>query len=259
MSRRSFDRAASGYDKHALLQQRVARTLFDHIAKEAAVTEPSSILDLGCGTGQVTEQLCDNFLDAQVVSLDFSQKMLLQTEKRLSHRGFNSSAVCADAEQLPFQEGFFDLIASSLMLQWANDLEATLKDLCGLLTDQGVLAFSSFSEGTLKEIKESWGVVDKAIHSSDFLNLDTFEPIARKAGFTKVTVVPETIVMCYPTIREMLLEVKGIGASNTRLDRGKGLTGKQRFDSFERAFEAQRLPNGTYPCTWEVTYVLCAK
>lgn len=258
-SRRSFDRAAIRYDEHARLQQKVASTLIEHLEAHIKNMQPQSILDLGCGTGQITEAICQQYLAADVVSLDFSQNMLAQTERRLSSSGLSTSAICADAEQLPFQEGAFDLIISSLMLQWSNDLRNTLTKIHDSLAEQGILAFSSLSNGSLKEVKSSWKTVDGGVHSSDFLTLQTFESIAKKSGFSKVTVVPETIVMCYPNVREMLLEMKGIGASNARSERNKGLTGRQRFDAFERAFEAYRLPDGAYPCTWEVTYVFCSK
>lgn len=258
-SRRSFDRAAIRYDEHARLQRQVATTLIEYLGKHAENIKPQSILDLGCGTGQITEAVCQHYLEANVISLDFSHNMLIQTESRLSSNGLNASAICADAEQLPFQDGAFDLIVSSLMLQWSNNLGSTLAKINDSLAEQGVLAFSSLSNGTLKEVKASWQAVDRGVHSSDFLMLERFEFIAKKSGFSKVIVIPETVVMHYSTIREMLLEMKGIGASNARSERNKGLTGRQRFDAFERAFEMHKLPDDTYPCTWEVTYVFCFK
>lgn len=258
-SRRSFERAAHQYDRYARLQQQVATTLVNHLDERMKHINPMSILDLGCGTGQVAESMCQRYVDSNVFALDFSQKMLAQTQQRLNNRGFDLSAICADVEQLPFQQGSFDLIISSLMLQWANDLEDTLVQLRDVLTSQGVLVFSSLSEGTLKEIKSSWSDVDGAVHSSDFLSLLEFKAVAKAAGYSKVTIVPETIIICYDSIREMLQEMKGIGASNARSERVRGLTGKQRFEAFEHAFELHRLNDGRYPCTWEVTYVFCAK
>ena len=258
-SRRSFDRAANQYDQNARLQQQVASTLLIELEKYTVNLNPSSILDLGCGTGQVTEAMQHRYLDAEVIALDFSEQMLLQTKKRLGASSPSASFVCADADQLPFKSHSFDLITSSLMLQWANDLEKTLFELHSLLSAKGFLAFSSLSQGTLKEIKTSWEAVDQSVHSSSFKPLHSFTDIAKAAGFSEVSVVSETIVMKYSSIKKMLLEMKGIGASNARNERFKGLTGKQRFEAFERAFELYRTQDGSYPCTWEVTYVFCAK
>jgi len=258
-SRRSFERAANQYDQHAHLQQQVATTLLNHLDKHTEHIKPTSVLDLGCGTGQVTEAMCKRYKNASIHALDFSQKMLAQTQMRLALKGYDSINICADAEKLPFTNDSFDLIISSLMLQWANDLEATLAHIHDLLTPRGVLAFSSFSEGTLKEVKASWARVDKAVHSSDFLSLARIEASVKAAGYSKVVIYPETIVICYDTLREMLQAMKGIGASNAHNKRLRGLTGKRRFEAFERSFELHRLHDGRYPCTWEVTYVFCAK
>lgn len=257
-SRRSFDRAAKLYDHNARLQQQVASTLLNELKKHAPDLNPLSILDLGCGTGQVAEAACNRYGGADVFALDFSERMLTQTEKRLSSNGSNASYICADAEKLPFQVGSFDLIISSLMLQWANNLEETLTQLHATLSENGVLAFSSLSEGTLREIKASWEAVDQAAHSSNFKSLPSFKTTAKAAGFSKVTVISETVIMNYSSVRKMLLEMKGIGASNARSERFKGLTGKQRFEAFEQGYELYRQEDGTYPCTWEVAYVfLC--
>lgn len=258
-SRRSFDRAAHHYDQHARLQRKVAGRLLGHLHQHSAALSPQMILDIGCGTGQLTEAMCQDYKKANVVALDFSQQMLLQTERRLYESDASSLLVCGDAEQLPFQAASFDLIVSSLMLQWSNNLESTLRKIRELLMPSGVLAFTSFSEGTLKEVKTSWAAVDAAAHSSDFLSLNTFEATVNAAGYSKVLVIPETIVMQYDSIREILLDMKGIGASNARTERVKGLTGKARFEAFEQAFERFRLLDNSYPCTWEVTYVFCAK
>ena len=237
----------------------MADRLLQVLKKYTAGFNPSTILDLGCGTGQVAKSLSDDFAESEVFALDFSKRMLLETEKRLGDKGINTSFVCADAEQLPFKAQSFDLIVSSLMLQWTNDLETTLKDLHATLSNNGILAFSSLSEGTLLEIKASWEAVDQLAHSSRFKPLASFEASAKAAGFSKINVVPESIVMSYDSIKEMLLEMKGIGASNANNERFRGLTGKQRFEAFERAFESYRLVDGRYPCSWEIVYAFCSK
>ncbi len=42
-------------------------------------------------------------------------------------------------ERLPFSDNSFDLIFSSLALQWANDLPATLRDFARIGRQQGLL------------------------------------------------------------------------------------------------------------------------
>lgn len=258
-SRGSFDRAASQYDRHARLQKQVASALIRHTQGYAAEIKPQTILDLGCGTGQITQAMCEQHAEANVFALDFSPKMLGQTQQRLALLNLHATLLCADAEQIPLQADSMDLVISSLMLQWSNNLEASLTGIHNVLKPKGVLAFSSFSEGTLKEVKAAWSHVDGDAHSSDFKTLESFESAASAAGFSSVNVIPQTIVMQYASVRAMLNEMKGIGASNARSERPKGLTGKQRFAAFESAMDLGRTMDVGYPCTWEVTYVICAK
>ncbi|WP_158278845.1 malonyl-ACP O-methyltransferase BioC [Leucothrix arctica] len=254
-SRQSFDRAAHRYDKSAALQQQVAAKLIALQSKEGV----QSVLDIGCGTGQVTAAMCVDYPQANIVALDFAERMLLETEKRLSVINKSATLVCADAECLPFVDESFDLIISSLMLQWSNDLTQNLTHIHRCLMGKGQLAFSTFTEGTLKEVKASWKSVDGLVHTSDFMGVDTLKQSVEAAGFRNVQIHQETIVSLYPKVREVLMDMKRIGASNAHSDRSKGLTGKQRFAAFESAYEIFKQADMNYPCTWELAYVFGEK
>ena len=251
-SRQSFDRAAHRYDKSAALQQQVAAKLIELQSKGTV----DRLLDIGCGTGQVTAAMADKYPSAEVVALDFSEKMLLETQKRLMALDHSATLVCADAECLPFNVASFDLVTSSLMLQWSNDLTSNLRQIHHCLAERGQLAFSTFTEGTLKEVKSSWQTVDSLMHTSDFMTLEALKQSVESAGFKDIEIHQETIVCRYPAVREILMDMKRIGASNAHNDRSKGLTGKQRFAAFESAYEVFKQPDQIYPCTWELAYVI---
>ena len=254
-SRQSFDRAAHRYDKSARLQQQVATRLLVLLSE----TKFQTILDVGCGTGQVAAAMCVDHPQASVVALDFSERMLGETQKRLAALNKTAELVCADAECLPFGNESFDLIISSLMLQWSNDLTHNLSHMHRCLADQGQLAFSTFTQGTLKEVKASWRAVDEEVHASSFMDIDTLKQSVKLAGFSNVRIQQETIVSIYPAVREVLMDMKRIGASNAHQQRNRGLTGKQRFAAFELAYEKFRTSDMNYPCTWELAYVFGEK
>lgn len=256
-ARLSFDRAAHRYDKSAKLQQQVANQLIKIVSEHCDVS--AATLDIGCGTGQVTEAMCRQYPQSDVVGLDFSERMLAQTKQRLDQRGFAAQLICADAEQLPFHADSFDLIVSSLMLQWSNNLSATLAACHSVLKDNGIMVFNTFTEGTLTEVKQSWQAVDQQPHTSQFLSKELLQATVESVGFSQVEILYDTITMTYPSVREMIMEMKQIGASNAHKNRGRGLTGKQRFSAFEQAFESFRLDNREYPCTWKLAYIVCYK
>ena len=57
--RQSFDRAASTYDHHAVLQREVESRLLERL--EFQRQQPGVILDLGCGTGSASRLLARQF------------------------------------------------------------------------------------------------------------------------------------------------------------------------------------------------------
>lgn len=66
----------------------------------------SLVLDLACGTGRITEYLLSK--GYRVWGVDISQEMLKVAQKRLSSFGESVNLRQAEAENLPFEEKFFD-------------------------------------------------------------------------------------------------------------------------------------------------------
>jgi malonyl-CoA O-methyltransferase len=64
----------------------------------------------------------------------------------------------------------------------------------------------------------------------------------------------ELITMTYSNVRQLMKDIKEIGASNTDSERSKGLMGKQKLKAFEEAYEQFKTADGLYPATWEVIY-----
>jgi trans-aconitate 2-methyltransferase len=96
---------------------------------------PRRIVDLGCGTGEITLALKQRWPDAEVTGLDSSGTML-DTARGL---GGEVAWLKADiADWSPAQP--FDLIFSNAALQWLNGHEALFPRLLGTVAPGGVLA-----------------------------------------------------------------------------------------------------------------------
>jgi trans-aconitate 2-methyltransferase len=93
------------------------------------------VVDLGCGTGQLTRELHETLGARDTVGIDSSWAML---EKSAGHPGESVRFVQADIET--FEDEPFDLIFSNAALQWVPDHESLFARLTGLLTSGGQLA-----------------------------------------------------------------------------------------------------------------------
>ena len=139
-----FDRAAHTYDGAADVQKSSAELLARALVQRAD-RAPASILDLGSGTGYLVELLLQYFPDSQYTLNDISPKMLAVARNKLGQRA-NVAYQLGNFEQDAFKP--HEWIVSNFSLQWAQNLNRTLRSLYG---QADTLAFSCLLDGTFSE------------------------------------------------------------------------------------------------------------
>lgn len=249
--RRHFDRAAKNYDAAAILQREVGQRLYERL--DYTTIQPKTVLDLGCGTGFLTQRLLKQYPKAELIALDIAVNMLKETQK-CGGWFRKPKLICADAEALPLKNASVDLIISNLMLQWCNDLPASFAEMRRVLKPNGMVLFSSFGTDTLKELRASWQAVDQYTHTSTFADMHDVGDALMQAGFAQPVMDMDMITMTYHSVRELMQDLKQIGANNAHHSQRKSLTGKQRLLAFEQAYQRYQQADGLYPATYEVIY-----
>ena len=101
---------------------------------------PAKILDLACGSGDVTFMLRKSLPKAQIVGLDFSRPLLTQARDR----GL-SELTEADALKLPFADGSFDAVTIAFGLRNFSDRATGLHEIARVLKPGGVFGLLEFS------------------------------------------------------------------------------------------------------------------
>lgn len=247
--RRSFDRAATAYDAVAVLQREIADRLLERL--DYVRLEPQRVLDLGAGTGHAIGGLQRRYRKAQVIAVDFAHGMLLQARRR---GGWwrRPQCVCADAELLPLADASVDLIVSNATLQWC-DLPRALAECQRVLRPNGLLMFTTFGRDTLIELRQAWSAVDEDAHVSPFLDLHDIGDALVRTRFADPVIDVERLTLTYATVRELMVDLKTLGAHNAMLARPRGLTGRARLLALEQAYEIHRCA-GRLPASYEVVY-----
>lgn len=96
------------------------------------------ILDAGCAAGWYSHQFVN--LGAEVIAADLSPEMVAATKRRTGNK---VKVYCLNLEErLPFENGSFDLIVSSLVLHYIKDWNRTFKEFRRILKPGGKLLFS---------------------------------------------------------------------------------------------------------------------
>jgi demethylmenaquinone methyltransferase/2-methoxy-6-polyprenyl-1,4-benzoquinol methylase len=115
-----------------------------------AIIDPKpgmKILDLAAGTGSSSEPLAK--AGADVIPADFSEGMLAAGRKARPHLPFTK----ADALNLPFEDGRFDLLTISFGLRNTNDTDKALKEALRVVKKGGRLVVAEFSSPTWRPFR----------------------------------------------------------------------------------------------------------
>lgn len=248
--RRAFDAAVNTYDDAAVLQKEVCSRLLEKL--DVIRVEPQWILDAGCGTGEAVRPLQKRYKKSELVLLDLSERML---DKATSRAGFfrKPYSVCGDIEALPFAAESFDLVFSSLALQWCNDIGAALGEFKRVLKPGGLLIFTTFGPDTLKELRASWQQVDEAVHVNDFLDMHDIGDGMLQGGFTAPVMESEMITVNYKKVETLMHDLKAIGANVTAEGHRRGLLTRRMLSTLSSAYEQYR-QDGQLPATYEIIY-----
>jgi ubiquinone/menaquinone biosynthesis C-methylase UbiE len=96
----------SNYDR--LMVPVIFRPYAEELARRAQEFVPNKVLETAAGTGAVTEALAEALPGARIVATDLNQPMLDVAAQRV--RAGSVEFVAADAQDLPFDDGTFDLV-----------------------------------------------------------------------------------------------------------------------------------------------------
>jgi demethylmenaquinone methyltransferase / 2-methoxy-6-polyprenyl-1,4-benzoquinol methylase len=99
------------------------------------------VLDVGCGTGDLTRLATRHYPDAEVIGVDFTRAMLRRAQQhRLPGRVRSRVHLGeADATRLPFRDGSFDVVMSAFVVRNLPRLGPAYRELHRVLVPGGTV------------------------------------------------------------------------------------------------------------------------
>ena len=108
---------------------------FFELVNQVAADSPATVVDLGCGSGELTATLAERWPAARVTGIDSSPEMIDRAEQLDSPAEFR----LADAAE--FSATGVDVLISNALLQWVPDHAGLLRRWAAELNPGGWLAF----------------------------------------------------------------------------------------------------------------------
>lgn len=259
--RQAFGQAATQYDANAILQAQVREEMLSRL--DLVNLQPEAILDAGCGTGMGSVALRKRYPKATVTSMDFALPMLNATKQNLRTSSLvdqitrmfkpkQQHLLCADIEALPLADQSHQLIWSNVAIQWCNNLDRVFEHFYRVLQPEGLLMFSTFGPDTLKELRASMPHENTSV--SRFIDMHDIGDALVRAGFQAPVLDVERYTLTYDSVKEVMRDLKSIGAHNATAGRAKGLKGRGFMRTLTENYAQFQQQDGKFPATFEVVF-----
>lgn len=237
--KQKFEKSMPKYNDNAVVQREMALTLVELIIKNLGC-DFKRILELGSGTGLLTEVIAEKLKFQNITCNDIVEKSKIYLDKILKEYIFlvgNSTKIkpC----------GYFDLIVSNAMFQWHSDLSKALEKYCRFLDKNGIIAFSTFSTNNFKEIKDALGLSLKYLSLEDILTV-----LSQK--FEILEIVEEEKVLDFSSPLELLAHLKNTGVNSLS-------SKKMTFTEVKNFCDAIQNDNGKVTLTYAPVFVVARK
>uniref|UniRef100_A0A336LU23 Arginine-hydroxylase NDUFAF5, mitochondrial n=1 Tax=Culicoides sonorensis TaxID=179676 RepID=A0A336LU23_CULSO len=225
-----FDRQAKKLQKERAAKSEDVE-LYDYIKEEVGYRLSDRVfdvkrqfknaVDLGCGRGYVSKHILADSVE-RLTLCDISPAML---DVAKSTPGVDIIKKEIDEETFKFDDNSLDLVISNLSLHWVNDLPGLFKSINNSLCPDGVFMASFFGGETLFELRSSLQLAETerlgglSPHISPFIQIRDVGALLNRAGFTMLTIDTDEITVGYPTMFELLWDLKGMGENNAAFNR----------------------------------------
>jgi malonyl-CoA O-methyltransferase len=271
---RQFNRSAISYDTHAHVQRSMANQLARSLAgwKNKGLPSEPSILEIGCGTGALTQIVVNAWPSAKITAIDIAPEMIELASKRFrsaQHPGSRNRP----ADRLRFlqadietwaataPESSVDIIVSNACFQWLSSPQETLSQLRRMLRPGGLLLFTTFGPDTFREMHEAFNEVyrvngmEPQRHGLSFASPVQWEILLQESGYSSFNCERSIHKEKYASARDFLYSVKGMGASTSEAVTIPGHSLRRLFTDMYQEYENKFSIQGGVAATYDLLFI----
>ena len=141
-------------------------------------------LDIGCGTGALTEAVLSTQNPSELVAIDQSEGFVNSAQQRL---GDAAHCEVRRATDLPFQDSSFDHVILGLVLNFLPEPEQALREMKRVAASGGVVAVYIWDySGKMEFLKYFWDAVVDLDPSASELHEGTRFPNSNEEGLRRL-------------------------------------------------------------------------
>lgn len=213
-----FSENAHHYDAAANIQKETAERLAKALQPWQYSIPEGPVLELGAGTGALTQYIAKMYSNREIVVTDVSDVMLQENKKKLSdhtHLQFKN----LDVETAEWEEEKYSLITSNFLLHWLKHPAETVAKMLPSLKPGGLLLVSFPGDDSFPQWRKN--CIDLGLPYTGNPLPDLEEVVIKLSmGPVKVDYYEDRTKLEYPSVYDFYRELKNSGS-------GTSLTGKQ--------------------------------
>ncbi len=252
-----FSQATSTYISASPIQKKMAdRLLFFFEQQQSKYINLPSVfqgLEIGCGTGHLTELLLQSFLKDKVgkwVISDLSKPMLDFCQRRLGNQNANAEWLKMSAYEI---EDNYNLIVSNAVVQWL-DLEKHLKVVFNSLEEQGLYLFSGFGQQHFEELYTLVpDLTSKKMAWKGGISQSEVKELSISLGFSFLGWWSEVYSVNYTSFWSFIQQIRKFGGSGNLSSTKMTIT---KLRKLEHDYQTNYATDAGVRVTWNPCYLL---
>jgi len=177
-----FDRQAETWDLNGPDVKTTIHRL-EELGELLALRPGQDLLEVGCGTGQITAWLADQVKPGKVTGIDFSEAMLIKARSKAIDARFMRRDVCTDSLG---QHGY-DVVLCFHSFPHFRDKQAALKNIAQALRPLGSLIILHLKGR--REVNDFHDGVGGAVEGDHLPNEQEWDRLLEQAGLRRVHLI----------------------------------------------------------------------